>query len=237
MANARLYPFWGSLTDGLRTGQAQSRDRADGDDFEVLYRDAERLNGFVQAMTPLSMAAAAAIARKFPWENYRTFLDVGTAEGGVPVQIALAHPHLAGIGFDLPPVEPLFTTYVATHGLRGRLRFHGGDCFTDPFPRADVVLMGHMLHGWDLETKRLLLAKAHEALPEGGAIIVFDAIIDDERRQNAFGLLMSLNMLIETAGGFDYTGADCREWMQAAGFHDCRVEHLEGPDSMVVGTK
>jgi hypothetical protein len=237
MANARLYPFWGSLTDGLRTGQAQSRDRAEGDDFEVLYRDPDRLKGFIQAMTSLSMDAAAAIARKFPWENHRTFLDIGTAEGGAPVQIALAHPHLTGIGFDLPPVEPLFTAYVTTHGLRDRLRFHAGDLFTDPFPPADVVLMGHMLHGWDLETKRLLLARAHEALPQGGALIVFDAIIDDERRQNAFGLLMSVNMLIETTGGFDYTGADCREWMQAAGFRDCYVEHLEGPDSMVVGTK
>ena len=97
--------------------------------------------------------------------------------------------------------------------------------------------MGHILHDWDLDEKQLLLRKAYEALPDGGALIVYDAIIDDDRRQNAFGLLMSLNMLIETPGGFDYTGADCQEWMTAAGFRETYVEHLVGPDSMVVGIK
>ena len=81
------------------------------------------------------------------------------------------------------------------------------------------------------------MRKAYDALPPGGAFIVYDAIIDDDRRQNAFGLLMSLNMLIETPGGFDYTGADCIRWMKKAGFTSARVEHLVGPDSMVVGIK
>jgi hypothetical protein len=81
------------------------------------------------------------------------------------------------------------------------------------------------------------LAKAYAALPAGGAVIVYDAIIDDDRRENAFGLLMSLHMLIETEGGFDYTGADCRSWMRKVGFSETYVEHLSGPDSMVVGIK
>ena len=83
----------------------------------------------------------------------------------------------------------------------------------------------------------MLLAKAYEALPEGGAVVIYDAIIDDERSANPFGLLMSLNMLIETPGGFDYTGADCQAWMRQVGFGQTRVEHLVGPDSMVVGIK
>ena len=97
--------------------------------------------------------------------------------------------------------------------------------------------MGHILHDWGLEKKRQLIAKAHAALPKGGALIVCEAIIDDERRQNAFGLLMSLNMLIETQAGFDFTGADCCGWMREAGFKETRVEPLCGPDSMVVGIK
>ena len=153
------------------------------------------------------------------------------------MQIALAHPHLAGGGFDLPSVRPVFEQYVARNGLSERLRFHAGDFFTDPLPAADVLVMGHILHDWDLDEKRRLLAKAYEALPAGGALIVYEALIDDERRENAFGLLMSLNMLIETPGGFDYTGADCLGWMREAGFREARVEHLTGPDSMVVGLK
>jgi hypothetical protein len=97
--------------------------------------------------------------------------------------------------------------------------------------------MGHILHDWDLDTKKMLIRKAYEALPSGGAYIVYEAIIDDDRSKNSFGLLMSLNMLIETSSGFDYTGADCLGWMQEAGFHSCRVEHLVGPDSMVIGIK
>jgi hypothetical protein len=237
MANARLYPFWGSLTEALRTGRPQNEAKSGGNFFEALYAEPERLEGFLSAMTGLSLGAARAIAEKFPWSDYRTFIDIGGAQGGLPVQIALAHTHLTGGSFDIPGVGPVFEKYVAQHNLSDRLRFHPGDFFNDKLPSADVLVMGHILHDWDMDEKRMLLKKAFEALPAGGALIVFEALIDDERRQNTFGLLMSLNMLIETPGGFDYTGADCSEWMREAGFSRTRVEHLVGPDSMVVGFK
>ena len=152
-------------------------------------------------------------------------------------QVALKNPHLSGIGFDLPEVDPVFEEYMEENGLSSRVRFEGGSFFTDPLPSADVIMMGHILHDWNLEEKRMLIAKAYEALPEGGALMVYDAMIDDDRSQNAFGLLMSLNMLVETPGGFDYTAGDCMNWMKEAGFSETRVEHLVGPDSMAVGIK
>jgi hypothetical protein len=188
-------------------------------------------------MTGLSMGSAIAIAERFPWQQYRTFMDIGTAEGNLPVQIALRHPHLTGGGTDLPALEPIFTDYVVSFGLSERLRFIANDFLNEPLPTADVLIMGHILHDWGLEDKRRLLAKAYEALPDGGALIIYEAIIDDERRRNVFGLLMSLNMLIETPAGFDYTGADCCGWLRDAGFRECYVEHLVGPESMVVGIK
>jgi hypothetical protein len=237
MANTRLYPFWGSLTEALRTGRPQNEARSGGNFFEALYADPARLEDFLSAMTGLSLGAARAIAQKFPWSDYRTFIDIGGAQGGTPVQVALAHQHLTGGIFDLPAVGPVFEKYVARHGLSDRLRFYPGNFFNDTLPSADVLVMGHILHDWDLEEKRMLLRKAYDALPTGGALIVYEALIDDERRENTFGLLMSLNMLIETPGGFDYTGADCSEWMREAGFRQTRVEHLIGPDSMVIGIK
>lgn len=237
MANKRLYPFWGSLTEALRSGEPQNEARNGENFFAALYADPARLEEFLKAMTGISLGAAAAIAQKFPWARYRTFIDVGCAQGAVPVQVALAHPHLSGGGFDLPAVRPVFEQYVAANGLADRLRFHPGDFFSDPLPAADVFVMGHILHDWNLEEKRRLLAKAYAALPADGALIVYESLIDDDRRENAFGLLMSLNMLIETPGGFDYTGADCVGWMREAGFRETRVEHLTGPDSMVVGIK
>jgi hypothetical protein len=237
MNNARLYGFWGSLTEGLRTGAPQSEVKAGGNFFDALYADPERLAQFAQAMSGISGGAAQAIATKFPWSDRSSVIDIGCAEGAVPVQIALVHEHITGGGFDLPPIEPIFDDYVARSGLGERLSFTAGDFFADPLPKADVLVMGHILHDWDLDEKRLLLQKAYDALPEGGALIVYEALIDDERRSNAFGLLMSLNMLIETPGGFDYTGADCRTWMEEAGFRESYVEQLVGPDSMVVGIK
>jgi hypothetical protein len=238
MANHRLYPFWGHLTTALRTGLPQNEIRTgDPNLFEALYADPARLKEFLRSMTGISHGANMTIARAFPWADRRTFVDVGTAQGDLAVQIARANPHLRGLGFDLPPVAPVFEEYVAANGVTDRLSFQPGDFFTQDLPKADVVLMGHILHDWDLPTKKLLVRKAYEALPPGGAFIVYEAIIDDDRSKNAFGLMMSLNMLIETPGGFDYTGADCCGWMTEAGFSSTRVEHLVGPDSMVVGIK
>jgi hypothetical protein len=237
MANARLYPFWGSLTEALRTGRPQNEAKAGGNPFDAMYRDEQKLRGFLRAMSGVSMSAAMAIAQRFPWQNYSTFVDIGAAQGALSVQVALAHPHLSGGGFDLPVVGPVFEEYVASHGLQERLHFYPGDFFKDPCPAADVLVMGHILHDWDLKQKLELLAKCYAALPPGGCLIVYDAVIDDDRRRNAFGLLMSLNMLIETPGGFDYTGAQCRAWMKEVGFTQVRVEPLTGVDSMVIGTR
>ena len=237
MANARLYPFWGGLTEALKTGRPQNEAKQGGDFFASLYADADRLAGFLKAMTGISMGSAIAIAEKFPWRDYKTFADIGAAQGGLPVQVGLAHPHLRGLGFDLPAVQPHFENYVRQHGLSERIAFKAGDFFADPLPRADVLVMGHVLHDWDLDQKQTLIGKAYAALPSGGALIIYETIIDDDRRQNAFGLLMSLNMLIETPGGADYTAAECAEWMHQAGFKTTSAEHLAGPESMVVGIK
>lgn len=238
MANHRLYPFWGHLTEALRTGVPQNEAKNSGPAlFETLYADPARLKQFLAAMTGVSHGANQAIAQTFPWKDYRSFVDVGTAQGDLAAQIALANPHLRGTGFDLPPVAPIFNEYIAQVGVQDRLTFMPGDFFKQALPSADVVLMGHILHDWDLPTKKMLVRKAYDALPDGGALIVYEAIIDDDRSQNAFGLLMSLNMLIETPGGFDYTGADCAAWMTEAGFTTTRTGHLVGPDSMVIGIK
>lgn len=237
MSSARLFRFWGNLTEGLKTGLPQNEAKHGGDLFGTLYSDPQRLEQFLSAMTGLSLGIAHAIAAKFPWSQYHSFVDIGAAQGALPVVLAQTHKHLKGKGADLPIVGPIFEKYVAANGLQDRVRFAPLDFFKEPLPQADVITMGHILHDWDLTTKKMLIAKAYDALPVGGAMVIFEALIDDERRTNAFGLLMSLNMLIETRGGFDYTGADCCGWMREAGFKQTRVEYLTGPDSMVIGIK
>jgi hypothetical protein len=231
-----VFPHWSLLTPALQTGEPQSGTRSAGH-YSALYADPATLETLVKGMTGGTLPVATALAARFPWQDYKTFLDVGTAQGCLPVQIALAHSHLTGGGFDLPPVKPHFDSYVQQHGLSHRLRLHPGSFLDDPLPAADVVVFGRILHNWDLGIKRMLLRKAYEAMPAGGAVIVYERFIDDERRTNGPALLASLNMLIMTAGGFDFTAADCIGWMRDTGFKSPRTEQLTSEISMIVGSK
>jgi SAM-dependent methyltransferase len=234
--NAREYPDWRFLTRALQTGEPQVAGRQ-RDSYASLYPDPEALDTFARAMTAASLLVAKALAASFPWHAYATLVDVGAAEGCLPAQIALRHAHIEGGGFDLPALGPAFERYVRAQGLAGRLRFYAGNFLEDPLPTADVLVMGRVLHNWDLATKQRLLGKAYEALAPGGALIVYERFIDDERRARPAGLLASLNMLIMTAGGFDYSAADCIGWMRTAGFRDLRVAPLTDDHAMVVGVK
>ena len=234
--NTREYPHWNMLTRALLTGAAQFGSGEAGH-YQELYANPAAVEEFAQAMSGGSLLVAKALAQRFPWDKYKTVIDVGSAEGCLPVEIAQVHAHLSGGGFDLPPLAGAFISYVHKHGLSERLSFYSGDFLQDPLPAADVLVMGRVLHNWDLSTKKMLLGKAYAALPRGGALIIYERLIDDERRVNSVGLLASLNMLIMTEGGFDYSAADCIGWMQQEGFRDMYVEPLTGDQTMIVGTK
>jgi hypothetical protein len=237
LANTRLYGDWSRFTEAVRSGLPQNGTATNTDAFETIYRDPQAVATFLRGMTGLSRMPAAVLARRIRWSEHRVIIDVGAAEGCVPVEIARHHPHLTGGGFDLPVVRETFETYVERHGLSDRLRFYPGDFLTGPLPSADVLVMGHILHDWDLAVKRDLLAKAHAALPPGGLLIVYDQMIDDDRRENVEGLLTSLSMLLQTPGGFDYTGAECAGWMRDAGFAEVQVAPLWAAHSMALGIK
>ena len=238
MANHRLYPFWGHLTEALRTGQPQNEMKhGQKGMFEELYAELPRLEQFMGAMTGLSRINFEAFAEKFDFSRYKTLCDVGGATGLLCTEVAKRHPHLACTSFDLPPVEPIAQKAIAAAGLNGRVRTASGDFFNDPLPKADVITMGMILHDWNLEKKMHLIRAAYEALPPGGALVVIEALIDDARRENVQGLLMSLNMLIEFGDAFDYSGADFRQWCSEVGFQRFEVIHLAGPSSAAVAYK
>jgi O-methyltransferase domain/Dimerisation domain len=238
MANARLYGFWGGLTEALQTGQLQSEAKQTGHSmFEELYRDPARLEQFMQAMVGISMGNFHALADKFDFSRYQTVCDVGGATGKLSMVLAERHPHLQCTTFDLPVVEPIATRTIEQAGLSDRVKVGSGDFFADPLPKADVITMGNILHDWNLERKLQLIGAAFEALPPGGAFIIIENLIDDERRENVFGLMMSLNMLIEFGDAFDCTGSDFGDWCTAAGFQSVEVIPLAGPASAGVAYK
>ncbi|HEX2313494.1 MAG TPA: methyltransferase [Thermomonospora sp.] len=238
VADRLWYDSWRSLTEALRTGKPQNAATTGEDDpFAALYADPERTRQFQSAMSGGAMGAALALAEDFPWGERGTVADVGAAGGAVLRTLLTRHPHLRGIGFDLPPVEPSFRATAEAAGLADRMTFVPGDFFTDPMPTADVIVLGHVLHDWDEPAKRALLRKAYDALPPGGAVVVYDTMIDDSRRENLFGLLTSLHMLLESPGGFDYTRAEVLGWLAGAGFERCAARPLSGPESIAIGHK
>ncbi len=238
MLNSRLFGFWNELGTALKTGRPQNETRHGGKSvFEELYGNQASLGEFLDAMTGFQAANFTALAEKFDFTKYRTVGDVGGALALLSRIIAARHPHLTFTSFDLPPVKPLAQEKIRAAGMEGRITAAAGDFFADDLPKADVVTMGNILHDWDLEKKKILIGKAYAALPPGGAFIAIENVIDDARRENAFGLLMSLNMLIEFGDAFDYTGADFRNWCGAAGFQRFDLIRLAGPTSAVIAYK
>lgn len=239
MLNTRLFGFWNHLGDALRTGKPQNEIRLHGKPmFEELYSNDARLGTFLEAMTGFQAGNFHALAETFDFSRYETVTDAGGALALLSRIVGARHPHLTFHTFDLPPVAPHAREHVDRAGMSDRVTVVSGDFLEDDLPPADVVTMGNILHDWDLETKKLLIAKAYAALPEGGAFIAIENVIDDARRENAFGLLMSLNMLIEFGeGGFDYTGADFRAWCGEAGFTSFDLIPLAGPTSAAVAYK
>ena len=232
MANARLYRSWGNLTEALKTGQPQNEAKHTGKlVFEELYSDPARVEQFLLAMSGIMGPPAYALGQKFDFSRYETVCDVGGAMGLACIALAQLHPHLRCTTYDLPAVAPIAEKAVAAEGLSDRITVASGDFFAEPLPRADVIVMSRILHDWNLDTKKHLIKAAYDALPDGGAFVVIESLIDDARRENVFGLLMSLNMLVETGDGFDFTGSDLVGWCREVGFRDFEIVPLDRPTS------
>lgn len=238
MCNNRLYSFWNDLEEGLRTGLPQSETKQNEQSlFETVYASHEKLREFLSAMSGAQMGNFKTFAEKFDFSGYHSLCDIGGAGGDLCAQVSMQNDHLKCISFDLPPASAVAKENIRSLGLEDKIEVRSGDFFYDEFPRADILTMGNILHDWGSEDKKMLIKKAYDALPEAGVLVVLENIIDDDRRENAFGLLMSLNMLIETPEGFDFSRKDFDRWVRAAGFRKTEIMPLTGPSSAVIAIK
>lgn len=238
MANNRLYPFWGDLEAGLKTGEAQNEIKQGGNNlFETLYTDQDHLREFINAMTGVQLGNFMAFAQKFDFSNKKTLADIGGSGAMLSLMVAQHQPHMYCVSFDLPPVAPIAQENINRFGLETQVKTASGDFFKDELPRADVLVMGNILHDWSEDEKVTLMKRVFDALPTGGAFVAIENVIDDDRNKNAFGLMMSLNMLIETKHGFDYTFADFNRWAKQCGFSKTELIPLAGPSSAAVAYK
>jgi precorrin-6B methylase 2 len=238
MANNRLYPFWNNLEEGLKTGKPQNETKTGGAPiFEALYADEQKLREFLKAMGGIQMSNFTMFSKAFDFNNYETHCDVGGAGGYLATQVAMNNEHMSCVSFDLPPVEPVALENIKMMGLSDRVSAQSGNFLKDDLPKADVITMGNILHDWGTNDKKMLIKKAYNALPQGGALVVIENIIDDNRSENAFGLMMSLNMNIETPEGYDFSAADFDGWAKECGFKQTSIIPLTGPSSAVIAIK
>ena len=237
MMNERLYDFWGNLEEGLLTGKPQNETKVGGNLFEKIYDDANRLKMFVHAMSSAQMGGFVAFAEKFDFSKYKTLIDVGGSAGMLSLMVAQHQAHMTCVSFDLPAIQSIADETIQKFKFTEKVKTKSGDFFADSIPSADIVTMGNILHDWDEETKLLLMKKAYTALPQEGAFVVIESIIDDERKENVFGMMMSLNMLIETGNGFNFSFSDFNKWAKKIGFKSTELLHLSGPTSAAIAYK
>ena len=238
MASVRSYRFWSDLTKALQTGQPQSETKHSGKStFNEFYRDRAKLEQFIVAMADTHVANFHLLADKFDFSRYQTLCDVGGAGGQLCTILAARYPHLRCTSFDLPIVAPIAYETIAAEGLTQRVEIGSGDFFTDSLPSADVITMGDILHDWNLDRKMHLIRSAYAALPVGGAFIIIEDIIDDARRDNSVGLMVSLHMLIEFGDAFNFTGSDFADWCREVGFRQVEILPLGGSTSAGIAYK
>jgi hypothetical protein len=229
--------YWSKLPEALRTGKPQREDLKDKQLFDSNYSSEEKSKIFVQGMNLAGLGSFNDYAKKFDFSKYKTCCDVGGANGFLSIQVAKQNPHLNLMTFDLPALESIAQEKIAEEGLADRIAVKRGDFFKDDLPKADIITMGLIMHDWNLEEKKMLIEKAYDALPEGGAFVVFESFIDDARRKHTRGLLMSLHMLLVLPGGFDYTYKDLEGWVKEAGFTKTERMYLEGESDAVIAYK
>lgn len=230
-ANHMLYPAWGRFGEMLRTGKPT----AEADYLEMI-KEPNRLRSFLGMMDALTSLIVPDLAKAVDWTAYRTVVDVGGARGNLSGGLVKAHPHLAGTVFDLPEMRSPFDEHMSALGLEGRVTFQPGDFFTDPIPSADVVVIGHVLHDWSPDECRSLVRKAFDAVRPGGKIVVYDRMVD-EQGTDLTNLIISLDMMLTTPGGAEYTPAEYQSWLTEAGFSATEAAPLGENDTVVIGHK
>ncbi|WP_163507008.1 methyltransferase [Fodinicola acaciae] len=231
------YGKWARLAELLQIGSVTEDVENEQKMHDDMQADPKRIRRFMAAMDGINQLVGPALADKYDWRAHRSFADLGGARGNLSAELVKAHPHLNATVFDLPAVREVFDEHMEKLGMAGRIAFHPGDFFTEPVPSADVLIFGHVLHDWNPGLRKELVRKAYDALPSGGVLLVYDPMIDDERRTNDHSLITSLHMMLISPGGSEYTAADCRAMMVEAGFTETDTTQLTDVDTLVIGRK
>ena len=228
---------WARVGDGLRTGEPQNGTRNVSSMFTEQHRDLAAWRAYYGGMDALNGPSGVALAHAFDWSSVKRVTDIGGARGNLSANLVKEHPHLQATVFDLPPVREVFTEHITELGLTDQVKFRGGDFFNDPLPESDVVVFGHVLHDWGVPERKVLARKAFEAVAPGGYALVYDTMINSDRPDNANPLVVSINMMLCTPGGSEYTPEEGARWFTDAGFATVTWTPLINDDTLLIARR
>jgi hypothetical protein len=227
MLSECVYPGWTRLSEAVRTN---SPSRKATDDRQSIFEAENRTRLFWHGLYPLSAVTGRALAEVVDFRSARRLLDIGGGGAAFDIELCRRYPDLRATVYDLPHVCELTADRLAEAGMTGRIAVHPGDFFADAdLPGGhDTVLLSMIMHDWDEQRDREILDKCFRALPSGGMLMISELLVDDDKTGPLDAALMSLNMLAGTYGR-NYTEAEYRAWLAAAGFAEPRTVRFQAP--------
>jgi len=182
-SNAVLFRLWTHLEDAIREGTPRWSQTfgTDGSIFDHFFRTPEAKETFLQGMHGLGVLSSPAVVAAFPLTGFRQMVDLGGGTGHLAIAACEKYPALRAIVFDLPQVIETASKHAAQSNAAARLSVLGGNFFHDELPEADLFAMGRILHDWPEEKIKTLLAKIYSRLPTGGAILLAEKLLLDDK--------------------------------------------------------
>jgi 3-hydroxy-5-methyl-1-naphthoate 3-O-methyltransferase len=240
MWDKRLFLAWHKLTEALGTNRPTAWDP---DRQQSLFDGADPLmiSHFWEGMHSMTISTAKALGKAVDLRRFRNLLDVGGGSGAMDIELCKQYRRLRAAVYDLPNVVEIASAKVSQAGMADRIRTVAGNFFADAsYPDGhDLILLSMIMHDWSEAQNRQILRKCYEALPNGGAVVICELLVNDEKTGPMGGALMSLTMLIDTRDGRNYTAREYASWLKEIGFRKIRTVRFKAPgaDGAVIGEK
>jgi len=228
-----LVEGWSHLDEAVRDG-VPVRCRSSHDSGE------DELENFLLGMFNLASLLAPKVASHLDLRGRRTLLDLAGGPGTYAIHFCLNNPSLNAVIFDLPTTRPFARQTVDRCNLSDRISFIEGDITSDDIGTGyDVIWVSHLLHSEGPDSCAAIVAKAANALSEGGLLLIQEFILDDSHAAPLHPALFSLNMLVGTPEGQAYSDGELRGMMCNAGLSDIRRLEITLPNGagIMAGTK
>ncbi|HEY7329816.1 MAG TPA: class I SAM-dependent methyltransferase [Gemmataceae bacterium] len=237
-SNEVMWKLWGNLEDAVREGGHRWKQTFgwDGPIFSHFFRTEEATREFLMGMHGYGLISSPQVVSAFDLSKYRCLIDLGGATGHLAIAACQRYRHLRAIVFDLPDVVSLAQEIVGKSEVAERITVVPGDFFVQPLPEGDLYALGRILHDWEEAKIVKLLRKIHEQLPPGGAILIAEKLLAEDKRGPRWAQMQNLNMLTCTEGK-ERTISEYETLLRRVGFADVSGCRTSAPLDAVLAVK